>query len=96
MYGILPLAGFGNFLVGTLQKTANQMTRIPYSNEVHLLPGDALLIRKRGGERRLLAKDWWINRNTPVGEDAELWERKPFNGRRSICRAEIIAIERFP
>lgn len=79
------------------QSPENRMNRIPYSREVHLLPGDTLIIRKRaGGEQRLLAKNWYLNRNTPVGEDAEIWECKPFNGRRFISRSEIIGIERFP
>lgn len=26
----------------------------------------------------------WINRRTPVGEEAEFWERMPYQGRRAI------------
>jgi len=30
------------------------------------------------------AGNWYLNRNTPVGEDAELIERKPYNGYRIL------------
>lgn len=31
-------------------------------------------------ERIIPAGKWYINRNTPVGDDAEIIERKPHNG----------------
>lgn len=50
-----------------------------------------LIVRKRGGGERVIpAGRWWINRNTPVGEDAQFWEIKPYNGRREILRREIL------
>lgn len=44
-----------------------------------------ILYPKRNGEYRVIkAGSWWINRNTPVGEPAELWERKPYGGRKLL------------
>lgn len=51
-----------------------------------------LIIKKRGGgERRIKAGRWWINRRTSVGEDGEVIERLPNFGRRFIDPCKIIA-----
>lgn len=51
-----------------------------------------LVVKKRGGgTRQIKAGKWWINKRTPVGEDAELWERMPHQGRRIIPYKNIIA-----
>lgn len=44
-----------------------------------------ILYPKRNGEMRIIkAGKWFINRRTPVGEDAELIERKAFGGRKYL------------
>ncbi len=56
-----------------------------------LYPKEKLVIKKRGGGERTLAPyRWFIDQNTPVGEDADFYEVKPFGGRRRISRAEIV------
>jgi len=53
---------------------------------------DSLVLRGRSGKERILPPDkWYINRNTPVGEDADIWERKPWGGKKWI-NSEIIAV----
>ncbi len=71
------------------------MARIDFVlNQTPLRKGAALILKKRGGgERRVACGSWWINRNTPVGEDAEIWEHKPYGGRREIRFSEIVALE---
>lgn len=57
----------------------------------------ALIVRKRsGGERVIEPHKFWINRNTPRGEDAEIWERMPHQGRREIRWSEVIRKEPRP
>lgn len=46
--------------------------------------------RKPFGERDIHPHNWWINRNTPVGEDADVYERKPHNGYRRIPWRDIL------
>jgi hypothetical protein len=55
---------------------------------------DTIIVRTRNGERQIPSTKWWINRRTPVGEDAELWERKPNFGRRLIEWQDVMAVER--
>ena len=44
-----------------------------------------LIYKDRNGiVREILPHNYWINRRTPVGEDAELWERKPHGGKRLL------------
>ncbi len=51
-----------------------------------------LKIRRRTGKIVILQPDqFFINRNTEVGEPADFYERKPFNGRRYIPEREILA-----
>lgn len=45
---------------------------------------DILYPKCNGGYRVIKAGNWWINRNTPVGEPAELWERKPYGGQKLL------------
>ena len=50
-----------------------------------------LIVKKRGGgERVISAGNWFINRNTPVGEEADVYERKPYNGKKYIPWDKII------
>ena len=72
------------------------MKRITYEQyRTCLNQTDTLIVQKRGGgERHIQNGKWWINRNTPVGEDAELWERMPYGGKRQIDFDKIIAIIR--
>ena len=71
------------------------MTRIPFDPYyVTIFPNDTLILKGRGGkERRIPPSKWWINRNTPVGEEADLYERKPYGGKRLINWDEVIALE---
>ena len=71
------------------------LKRIPNDRTLCLRPEDVLIVRKRGGgERQIAAGKWWINRNTPVGDEAELFERMPHQGYRNIEWKNLIAIER--
>lgn len=72
------------------------MIRIPFvENTTFLYRSDTLILKgKNGKERKLKPAKWWINKNTPVGEDANLFERKPYDGNRYISWKELIAIER--
>ena len=71
------------------------INRIEYSRVMCLHEGDTLIMRKRGGgERRIPSGKWWINKNTPVGDEAELFERMPYNGRRELQWESLIAVER--
>lgn len=36
--------------------------------------------RTQSGTRDIPSHKWWINRNTPVGEDADVYEKKPYGG----------------
>lgn len=52
-----------------------------------------ITVKKRGGgERTIPAHRWFINRNTPVGEDADFYEIKPYDGRRYIPYDTILRI----
>lgn len=54
----------------------------------------SLVVRKRrGGERVIPPSKFWIDRNTPVGEDADIWEVMPHNGRRHIPWRDVIRKE---
>lgn len=61
------------------------------STEVNLREGDTIYVKKRGGgERAIKPGKWWINRNTPVGDDADLWELKPHDGKKYISWNDVI------
>lgn len=50
-----------------------------------------IVVKKRGGGERIIKKGkWYINKSTEIGEDASIWERKPYGGYRYIDRKEII------
>ena len=50
-----------------------------------------LIVKKRGGGERIIPYDkWFINRNTPVGEEADVYERKPYGGKKYIPWDKII------
>lgn len=71
------------------------LVRLPYTHSLGLYSKDTLIMKKRGGgERRVLPGKWRINRNTPVGEDADLMERRPHNGYRHLSWDSLIAVER--
>ena len=53
----------------------------------------AIYLKTRHRRRRVMAGDWWINKNTPVGEDAEFWERKLYSGRKEFYKEDIVAVE---
>lgn len=69
--------------------------RMSYHRNLRLDESDNLIVRTRSKERRILSGKWWVNRNTPVGEDAELIERKAFGGRRYLDWGDIVAVERL-
>ncbi len=71
--------------------------RIPHTSRTSLLDDDALVVTKRGGGERILEPEQYcVNRNTPVGEDADLYELKPHGGRRYRQWSDVIAILRGP
>ena len=71
------------------------MMRLKYPEEAKgIRDDDSLVIISRRKERVIPPKSWWINRRTPVGEDAELFERKPYGGRKLISYEQIIAVIR--
>lgn len=41
-------------------------------------------------ERDIKPSKWWINRHTPLGEDADIYECKPFGGNKYIPRKDIL------
>jgi len=50
-----------------------------------------LQLKRRDGKVKVLQPYQWLrDRNTPVGEDADLYEVKPYGGRRLIDRKEIV------
>jgi hypothetical protein len=71
-------------------------TRLVFPTDVHCpQKGDVLIVRARNGrERRIPADKWWVNRDTPVGDEADLWERKPFDGRKQLEWRDLLAVER--
>jgi hypothetical protein len=71
--------------------------RIPYVQyRTCLRESDTLVYKAKNiqGERLIAPGNWWLNRRTPVGEDAELWERKPYQGRKWLSYDKIIAVLR--
>lgn len=44
--------------------------------------GEWLIVKARNatGERRIPPDKWFINQYTPLGDDADIYERKPFWG----------------
>lgn len=57
----------------------------------------ALVIKTRsGGERVIEPNKFWINRNTPTGEDATICEIMPHNGRRLIDWTDVLRKEPRP
>jgi len=51
----------------------------------------AIKSRNKQGYKILGPHQYFINRNTPRGEDAELYERKPYEGRKEFLFKDIIA-----
>lgn len=39
-----------------------------------------VVCRNAKGSRDIPARKWWVHRDTPVGEDADIYERKPYGG----------------
>ena len=69
--------------------------RLNYPTESNsLFESDALVYKAGTKEQIIMSDKWWLNKNTPVGEDAELWKRMPWNGRRELSFNNIIAVYR--
>jgi len=53
---------------------------------------DEIIIYKdsNGSIREIQPHKYWINRRTDVGEDAELWERKPHGGKKLLQWNRVI------
>jgi len=71
------------------------MTRITY-DRYRTCPRqgrDSLVLKSPKGEKVVPPGKWWINRNTPVGEDADYWERMPYGGKRWINDKIVAFIE---
>lgn len=78
-------------------KQDDKRVRLAYPKDViNLWPDDIIILRSRSkkGERALAPGKWFIDRCTSVGEDAELWERMPYDGMRPFYHRSIIAVER--
>lgn len=53
-----------------------------------------LIVKKRGGgERSIPPHKWFLDRHTPVGEDAAYYERMPYGGKRWIDPKTILRRE---
>jgi hypothetical protein len=64
-----------------------------------MYPDYPLVIKKRGragGTRVLAPGDWFVDRSTAPGEDADFYEVKPHGGRRLIAVSDIVREERTP
>jgi hypothetical protein len=72
------------------------MKRIPYKPSLWIDPVDSLVLKrsKSAKERTIKGGNWFIDRNTPVGDDAILYERKPYGGKREVALREVVAIIR--
>lgn len=58
---------------------------------MHLNTRLVLLVRTRTGNVRVIKPGkWFIDRNTEVGEDADVYERMPHNGLRRIPWPSIV------
>lgn len=57
-------------------------------------PDYAIVVKKRGGGERIIkAGKWYIDPNTPPGDDALYFELKPFGGRKEFYPSDIIRKE---
>jgi hypothetical protein len=65
-------------------------TRKPYTR--HSLNDDDFIVLKN--ERVIPPWKWLINTRTPVGEDAEIYERKPYGGIKQFFFEDIVATMR--
>jgi hypothetical protein len=55
------------------------------------VPKDKTICLYRNGKVKWISNfDLLINRNTPRGEPADYYERKPFNGRRMLANEELL------
>lgn len=52
-----------------------------------------LVISRRGCVKRIRPGKWFIDRKTPVGEDADIYELKAYGGKKLIKRERIIGNE---
>lgn len=52
-----------------------------------------IVIKEHGKIRTITSEKLLINKNTPVGEDADLYEIKPYEGRKYIPWSIIIKQE---
>ena len=73
-----------------------RIKRIEYKHNsgIMLDKPDSLILKYGKRERIIKSGKWYINRNTPVGDDSELWEVKPFDGRKYIHWMDVVAILR--
>ncbi len=55
---------------------------------------DILIRASLNGRGEYRITNWFVNRNTPVGDDADYYERMPHGGSRYIDWNKLIAIER--
>ena len=55
---------------------------------------DALVYKTRDKEQIIMPGKWWISRNTAIGEDAELWKRKAWDGKQLLNFDNIVAVYR--
>lgn len=56
-----------------------------------MIEGKTYVIKKRGGgEKHLAPGKYYLDRDTPVGDDACLYELKPYGGMRYIPWSAVI------
>ena len=55
---------------------------------------DTIFLKRKGCKKIVELKEgmWWIDRNTPRGDDAVFYENKPYGGKRSFDKKEVIGI----
>jgi hypothetical protein len=58
---------------------------------IYLSRTKSLILRRNDGKLKILEPEkWFINQYTEVGEDADIYEIKPYGGKRLINRNEIV------
>ena len=75
-----------------LTKDRERLERAQYGA---LFPNDHIIYKKRGGGEKLIPSNKWrINRNTPVGEPADLYEERPYGGLKLLEWNNVIGVYR--
>jgi hypothetical protein len=65
---------------------------LSYPSETYLREKDILVYKTKKGTRNIT--EWFLDRRTQVGEDADLYERKPYGGSKLLSLGNVIAVIR--